>query len=282
MASACSARSRSRSRSRSPLWAESTAEVSALAGPEGERAAAAPGPMDERAGAQDDASEKVSQETILEPSLHPDLCPDSQPVGLSDWFELRMGLANLRSEAQNQLEWIITKDILHDVKLAESICDSYWKMGRESVSFVHFSTETTFLATLDAVAQCVSSHHLVPMKHTLSVIPAEDVMELGDRKSGPEIYAIAAGPRSALMFTAKYVFDRLPMDYGCHVRLPEALAGDYRPTTYYQSGGFSRADFTHLLLCMRVALGGGTGEFRSAVAHSYLFDPTDLDSDRFA
>ncbi len=165
--------------------------------------------------------------------------------------------------AEDSFEWVFTAAHRHDLRICAELAQSATDDEFQSLTMAYFTESPSFLGVLEASKDCIEKQGFL-FRYHFEVYT--EPLEYGCERCGPDPHCIAVGPRSALMFTAKYVAKHLLRDHSFDIRIPMWSANE-EANAY---GSHARAIPNWLLLVQEESIGGAAGR---------VFDPTDLGQD---
>ncbi len=151
--------------------------------------------------------------TIAEYDLHPDLCWDTCPTH-AEQAMLDYRRAAWHRSSEDLLSWSVTPDMLHDIRICAEMAEAAGDFGRRSAKFSHWTESPELLACVAATkVLCRDMDNGNP--HWCVEALATEVFadKLQDDCTTPT-FAIAAGPRSAILTAGKIVARRMKEEEG--------------------------------------------------------------------
>ncbi len=115
--------------------------------------------------------------------------------------------------AEDSFEWVFTAAHRHDLRVCAELAQSATDDESQPMTMAYFTESPLFLGALEASKDFEKQGFLFRYHFEVYTEPLEN----GCERCGPDPHWIAVGPRSALMFTAKYMAKRLLRDHSFDV-----------------------------------------------------------------
>ena len=163
--------------------------------------------------------------------------------------------------AEDSFRWPFTADDAHDLRLGAELAQSCRDDDFKSMSLCYYTESPSFSGVFDAAKECIEKEGVLFGYHfEIYTSP----LEYGEPRTCADPHLLAVGPRSALMYSAKYVAKRLVQDCSYNVQIPFWS----RHEEFDPCCGAARS-IPNWLFLVQEESGGGGGVARD-------FDPTDL------